>query len=92
LATAQVAKAAADEFGSDSVRFVPTERQASGPLEFPVEIDGRLFDAGTQSEVLVQIPPIHADYVYIDPQLLESGRRWLDKGKDKIIAVPGEKE
>ncbi len=92
LATKQVAKAAETEFGSDDVRFAPTQRPASGPIEFPVDVHGVLYDAGALSEVLVQLPPIHAEFVYVAPELLEKAHKWLEKEKAGIIEVVGEQE
>jgi HD superfamily phosphohydrolase len=91
-ALAQITAAAQEKFGAGNIRYVPTERAASGPIAFPVEDDGKVMRSDIVSEVIVQIPPIYANYVYINRELLDDGRKWLDKEKDHVIALETEKD
>ncbi len=90
MAIDQVAAATEERYGKANVRYVPTQRSASGPIGFPVEIDGEVQPAESNSDVLIQIPTLYANFVYIAPELLDDAKKWLAREKTKIIEVKGE--
>jgi HD superfamily phosphohydrolase len=87
MAIEQVAAASRERYGSENVRYIPTQRSASGPIGFPVEIDGEVQAAESNSDVLIQIPTLYANFVYIAPELLDEAKKWLAKDKSKVIEV-----
>jgi HD superfamily phosphohydrolase len=91
MAIDQVAAAAVNRYGQANVRYVTTKRSASGPIGFPVEIDGEVQAAESNSDVLIQIPTLYANFVYIAPEQLEDAKKWLKQEKSGIVAVKGEK-
>ncbi len=80
--------AAGSEFGDENVRFdqFPSKDKDPAP-DFPVLAqDGRTYSAGWQSQLISRIPMVVTDYVFIEPELREMARKWLNANRDRILA------
>ena len=88
----KVAKATADEFGADKVRFDSYPPKGSD-LDFPVrERDGRIVSARSMSQVLKNIPAAVFDYVFVDKDILPQADKWYKKNKKDLLAMHQEGE
>jgi HD superfamily phosphohydrolase len=91
-------EAAAAKFGADNVRHdgpVRSKEEPSNPKRaaafFPVlGRDGRIVDAGKISDVLVRLPAVKWDFVFINPDLLEGAIEWLTEKRASLIEPPSE--
>lgn len=89
-AGAAVTAGAQKEFGTDNVRRDAYKQKRSTTL-FPVLLrDGRIVDSGKLSEVLVHLPVVDIDFVYIRPDLLQAATDWLRENRDSIIKAEQE--
>jgi uncharacterized protein len=89
---AAIARAAEREFGTDAVRY-SKPKVKDVETDFPVRgRDGRIRPAISASETLSKLQPTAMEYVFIDPQLEDRGKAWLDQNRDDILAAAGEQE
>ncbi len=89
-ATKTIYERVVEEFGHDNVRMkiIPAKRKG---YDFPVLThDDRIVSSMKISETLNQIPPAVVGYVFIEPNLLEEVKRWLEDNRESIISVKGE--
>jgi hypothetical protein len=85
-----VYKEAARQFGEPSLRR-DAWRQAGRSVEFPVlGRDGRIQPSLAMSETLAKVPTFALDCVYVDPNLREEARKWLEDNRDSIIPPAAE--
>ncbi len=91
-AGAVIASAAAQEFGAEAVRHDYYAPQM--PVQdFPVrQYDDSIAWAQQMSQVLQNVPPATADYVFIRPDLLDEARKWLGEHKRAILEAGLRKE
>jgi len=84
-AAALINKAAEDKFGKDKIRF-DTYPQKSGSIDFPVlHRDNSVVSSLSLSRTLANLPIFGIDYIFIDPDLMDSAKKWLNKNKTDII-------
>ena len=84
--------AARKKFGEEKVRqdHYPSK---GGVGSFPVlNRDGRVVDSLSISRILSNLPLVSVDFVFIAPELRQEAGRWLEKDRQKIIAVRQEEE
>lgn len=81
-----IADRAAEEFGLDAV--LRDERGDLGvPPDFPVlPHGGPVQSSESVSDVLKHIPVTSFGYVFIRPDLLDEGRRWLEANREDLTA------
>jgi HD superfamily phosphohydrolase len=78
-------KAAAEKFGEENVRR-DSYIQKSDPVLFPVlHKDGRVVSANRISEIIQNLPIVAVDYVFINPEMLDQARSWLETNREEII-------
>lgn len=77
--------ALAGEFGRFNVyRDVWTEKEAV--IDFPVlDRDGRIVSALDLSDTLKHIPVAAIDFVFVEPTLRDTARKWLDERRSEIL-------
>jgi len=82
-------EAAQGKFGSESVRHDPYVSRGAPP-DFPVLMrDGTVVSSVTVSPALAKLPLLSIDYVFIEKELLDKARGWLNTNKHAII-LPAE--
>lgn len=87
-----IAKAAGAEFGKENIRH-DRPKKSAGRVIFPVlEPDERIVSSLSKSDTLAHLPEAAADTVYIIPDLLEEGRTWLEKNRERVIESAMEME
>jgi hypothetical protein len=79
------------KFGEGSVKYSGPQK-TSGSTLFPVLLDNEVVSSTSMSEVLSDLPVIKAEYVFIDPELLDESRRWLGETKKDLIPEVAEEE
>jgi HD superfamily phosphohydrolase len=80
-----VYEAARKEFGDDAVRHDPYTSGTEAE-EFPVyQRDSTIASSVALSPTLQNGPSFAVDYVFIDPDLKEKAKAWLDAQKSKIL-------
>src|SRR5690606_2193359 len=87
-------EAAREKFGTDSVQFDVYRQRSSESPHFPVvRGDGRIVWSDEESEILnSKLPILIIETVYIAREKLDAARRWLEKNRSKLLAVPEEEE
>jgi HD superfamily phosphohydrolase len=87
-----IANAAIKKFGEKSIRYSkPKIKDIAG--DFPVKTrDGRITPAISVSEVLAKLKPVAIDYVFIDPESLQSAKQWLVNGRQGILEAAAKEE
>jgi HD superfamily phosphohydrolase len=58
---------------------------AAKPMEFAVDKDGIIVSSVAESQILGQIPTARFGYVFITPEKLDEGRRWLGENIRGIL-------
>lgn len=87
-----ISMAACAEFGGENIRH-DRPKKSAGRVMFPVlELDGRIVSSLSRSDTLQHIPEVAADTVYISPDLLDIGRKWLEKNRKRVIESAVEEE
>ncbi|WP_298666440.1 HD domain-containing protein [uncultured Methanofollis sp.] len=87
-----ISTAACAEFGEENIRH-DRPKKSAGRVMFPVlELDGRIVSSLSRSDTLQHIPEVAADTVYINPDLLDVGRKWLEKNRKRVIESAVEEE
>lgn len=80
-----VAKAAAEEFGDDNVRYDAGGKGATAEV-FPVrERLGDIVASTGASEVLAKVPASRYEYVFVAPDKLDEAGRWLKENKKDLL-------
>jgi HD superfamily phosphohydrolase len=86
-----VAARAADKFDKERVRL-DRYRQKGSSYDFPVLLnDGRIVSSLRRSMVLKSILPVALDNVFVDPDVEEEAKQWLEANREMVIA-PEEEE
>jgi uncharacterized protein len=70
-----VYRVAADRFPGCVARDVYSPE--AKPMDFAVDKDGTIVSSVAESQILGQIPTARFEYVFITPEKLDEGRRWL---------------
>jgi uncharacterized protein len=84
-AASAIFKAAEREFGSENLRFDQYPAKGGGH-DFPVLFsDGRILTSGAASTVLLKLPPIAAEFIFVAPEKREKAITWLEKNRESII-------
>lgn len=77
---------AVKKFGEEKVRK-DRYKEKQNPLNFPVLTkDGRIVSSLALSPTLQHLPPIAVDYIFIDRDIEEEARNWLENNRSKIVA------
>jgi uncharacterized protein len=80
----KVASEAQKQFGDDAI-LVDSPEDTKEPPDFPVlEFDGRVVSSATASDLLKHIPVIRLGYVFVDPEILEEARGWLEANRAEL--------
>jgi HD superfamily phosphohydrolase len=82
-----VFSAAVAQFGSEHLRHDRYPQKRSGTV-FPVRArDQRIVSSLAASEVLMRVPLVNIDYVFISPELETDGRLWLKRELNQILST-----
>ncbi|MCP4134463.1 MAG: HD domain-containing protein [bacterium] len=84
--------AVVQEFGEEKVRFdkYPGKK---GSIDYPVLLsDGSVESSLQVSRALNHIPSVAVDYIFVDSDIMDTAKKWLEKHKDNIIKPQGEKK
>ncbi len=85
----RIARAAAGQFGEDTVHYFRYNEQRDN-VPFPVcQHDGRVVSSLQVSDVLKNVPRIFAEYVFIAPEKSADAERWLGENRAEIISPSG---
>jgi hypothetical protein len=77
-------------FGEDKVRM-DRYKEKQNPLHFPVLTkDGRIVSSLVLSQTLQYLPPVAKDYIFIDRNVEEDAKKWLEKNRREIIKFRAE--
>lgn len=80
-----VFEAAEKQFGSKNLRFDKYPAKG-GSHDFPVLMsDGRILRSDAASEVLLKLPPVATEFVFIAPDKREKALSWLETNRKSII-------
>lgn len=67
-------------------------QKTSGSTVFPVLLGHRVVSSTAMSEVLANVPVIKAEYVYVEPEIREEAKAWLDQNRETLIPEIAEEE
>lgn len=86
-ATEAIAKATAEEFGAERVRYATSPRRGEPP-DFPVrDRDGRSISSLSSSDVLARLPASRDEYVFVDEPLRKKAKKWIEREREYILAA-----
>jgi GrpB-like predicted nucleotidyltransferase (UPF0157 family) len=84
-ATKAIARATAEEFGPENVRYGASPRRGEPP-DFPVlDRDGSSVSSLSLSEVLTKLPASRDEYVFVEPSLRDRAKAWIAEHRQDII-------
>lgn len=84
-AATEIFKAAEREFGSENLRFDQYPAKGTGH-DFPVLLsDNRIVTSGAASTVLLKLPPIATEFIFVKPEKKEKVTAWLEVNRKSII-------
>ena len=84
-AASAIFKAAEQEFGSDNLRFDQYPAKGGGH-DFPVLLsDNRIVRSGAASAVLLKVPPIAAEFIFVAPDKRDKAMAWIEMNRKSII-------
>jgi hypothetical protein len=84
-ATEAIARATAEEFGAESVRYSASPRRGEPP-DFPVlDRDGSSVSSLSLSEVLTKLPASRDEYVFVEPSQRDRAKTWIAEHRQAII-------
>lgn len=84
-ATKAIARATAEEFGPENVRYGASPRRGEPP-DFPVlDRDGSSVSSLSLSEVLTKLPASRDEYVFVGPSLRDGAKTWIAEHRQDII-------
>jgi len=90
-AASAIFKAAEEEFGSANLRFDQYPAKGGGH-DFPVLLsDNRIVRSGAASAVLLKVPPIAAEFIFVTPDKRDKAVAWLEANRNSIIKRKGKK-
>jgi HD superfamily phosphohydrolase len=90
-ANTAIYREAQEEFGEASVKDWSNINKAGAHVSFPVVMwDGSIVDSLDVSDVLANVPVVKEEYVFIEEDKRERGRRWLTDNKDRILSASAE--
>jgi uncharacterized protein len=85
LATQAIARATAEEFGAENVRYSASPRRGEPP-DFPVlDRDGSSVSSLSLSEVLTKLPASRDEYVFVEPSLRDRAKAWIAEHREDVI-------
>ena len=83
---AAIHAAAVARFGEDAVKRGKAGK-SEGDVDFPVKpLSGPVGSSASWSPTLRSVPPIAFDGVFVDPDLVDSARSWLEKERKPILS------
>ena len=85
-----VYRAARDRFPGSIEKDV--HHPSTKPMEFSVDKDGTIVSSVPESQILGQIPTARFGYVFITPEKLDEGRRWLAQNIRGILEATVEED
>jgi HD superfamily phosphohydrolase len=85
-----VYRAACDRFPGSVAKDV--HHPSTKPMAFAVDKDGTIVSSVPESQILGQIPTARFGYVFITPEKLEEGRRWLAQNIRGILEATVEED
>jgi HD superfamily phosphohydrolase len=81
----EIYKAAREEFGDERIRRDPYKQKGAAP-NFPVVMrDGSIVSSMAVSTVLISLPLVWIDYLFIEPGKLADAKKWLALNKSEIL-------
>lgn len=84
-AASAIFEAAEQEFGTTNLRFDQYPAKGGGH-DFPVLMsDNRIVRSGAASSVLLKVPPIAAEFIFVAPDKREKATAWLKSNLKSII-------
>jgi len=87
-----ILNAASEKYGPENVRHDRYIQKQSANI-FPIRSrDERIISSIAASEVLKKVPLVNIDYVFINPEVQEDARNWLEASRDDIIKSTEEDE
>jgi uncharacterized protein len=87
-----IAKAAAGQFGRNSVHYY-TKTEKDRLIDYPVwSSDRRIASSLAYSEILNRVPILDVDYVFIAPEKRKEAETWLTKNRTTIITPKKEEK
>ena len=84
-------EAAKEKFGPSLVKYSGPQK-TSGSTVFPVLLDDRVVASTSMSEVLADVPVIKAEYVFVEPEIRDEVRAWLEEEREALIPEITEEE
>jgi len=90
-AASVIFEAAEREFGSANLRFNQYPAKGGGH-DFPVlQSDNRIARSGSASTVLLNVPPITTEFIFVTPEKRDKAVAWLESNRESIIKRRGRK-
>jgi HD superfamily phosphohydrolase len=84
-AASLIFKAAEQEFGPKNLRFDRYPGKGGGH-DFPVLLsDNRVVKSGSASTVLLKLPVVATEFVFVSPEKREKAMAWLKANREKLI-------
>ncbi|HEV2522465.1 MAG TPA: HD domain-containing protein [Candidatus Acidoferrales bacterium] len=78
--------AAEQEFGSANLRYDQYPAKGGGH-DFPVLLsDNRIVSSGAASTVLLKVPPIATEFIFVAPEKRDKATAWLETNRTSIIS------
>ena len=84
-AASAIFKAAVQVFGTDNLRFDEYPAKG-GSYDFPVLLgDNRVVSSGAASKVLLKLPPVAPEFIFVAPDKRDKAMEWLVANRESII-------
>jgi hypothetical protein len=84
-AVVNIFKESVKKFGEEKVRM-DRYKEKQNPLNFPVLTkDGRIVSSLILSQTLQHLPPVAKDYIFVDRDVEEDAKKWLEDNRREII-------
>jgi hypothetical protein len=90
-AASTIYKAMKNKFGPDPLRF-DHKKPKSSSYDFPVlrSDNNDVVSSLSLSQTLDHIPPVSAEFIFVDPEIYADAINWLEKNKNRVIKIKGE--
>jgi uncharacterized protein len=84
-AASVIFRAAEEEFGARNLRFDQYPGKGGGH-DFPVLLsDSRIVKSGAASTVLLKLPVVATEFIFVAPDKREKAMTWLEENREKLI-------
>ncbi|MGE4504345.1 MAG: HD domain-containing protein [Desulfovibrionaceae bacterium] len=74
-----------ERYGSDNVRIDDYGKKTQLAEDFPVWVDDRSVYVRNESQLLRDFPPVSTDYLFVEPELFEKARDWVDANREAVF-------